>query len=142
MLLANLGRSLLLAMRGICPEVPAAFDQRFFVLETWGFLASWPQWFLCRSANSACIFRNAPAVQHQADVPLACVIGGGCRLRARSEILAYQGCAGWAWSWLPVSAVMEMTAVTVFAANLIGTFLSRPPSQELKWSVRESAIRL
>jgi hypothetical protein len=50
----------------------------------------------------------------------------GCLLRVSSEILAYQGIAGWAWSWLPVSAVMEMSAVTIFALNLLFTFSSRP----------------
>lgn len=50
----------------------------------------------------------------------------GCLLRVGSEILAYQGFAGWAWSWLPVSAVTEMTAVTIFAINLLFTFAHRP----------------
>ncbi|HKR83382.1 MAG TPA: hypothetical protein VJS37_04355, partial [Terriglobales bacterium] len=40
----------------------------------------------------------------------------GCLLRVGSEVLAYQGFAGGAWSWLPVSAVTEMTAVTAVAA--------------------------
>ena len=47
----------------------------------------------------------------------------GCVLRVTSEVLAYQDYATWAWSVLPVSAVIELTAVTVFAANLVGTFL-------------------
>jgi hypothetical protein len=57
------------------------------------------------------------------------LLGTGCLLRVSSEILAYQGFAGWAWSWLPVSAVIEMTAVTIFAINLLVTFMSRPTSQ-------------
>ena len=52
----------------------------------------------------------------------------GCFVRVSSEIVAYQGFASWAWSWLPVSAVTEMTAVTVFAVNLVLTFNSLPPS--------------
>ena len=52
----------------------------------------------------------------------------GCFLRVSSEIIAYQGFGTWAWSWLPVSAVTEMSAVTIFAINLISTFNSRPPS--------------
>jgi uncharacterized protein involved in response to NO len=52
----------------------------------------------------------------------------GCLLRVSSEILAYQGLARWAWSWLPVSALTEMTAVTLFAVNLFATFAQRPPS--------------
>jgi len=31
----------------------------------------------------------------------------GCGLRVNSGILAYQGFARWAWSWLPASAIME-----------------------------------
>ena len=59
------------------------------------------------------------------------LLGAGCLLRVSSEILAYQGFAGWAWSWLPVSAVVEMTAVTIFAINLFVTFMSRPTSQSI-----------
>ena len=50
----------------------------------------------------------------------------GCTLRVASEILAYQGYAAWAWSGLPVSALIELTAVFLFAVNLTVTFL-RPP---------------
>lgn len=50
----------------------------------------------------------------------------GCTLRVSSEILAYQGNAAWAWPILPVSALIEMTAVTIFAVNLTWTF-KRPP---------------
>jgi uncharacterized protein involved in response to NO len=52
----------------------------------------------------------------------------GCFLRVASEILAYQGYASWAWEWLPVSAVMELAAVSVFAFNLLLSFAQRPPS--------------
>jgi uncharacterized protein involved in response to NO len=50
----------------------------------------------------------------------------GCTLRVTSEILAYQDYAEWAWNILPVSALIELTAVTLFAINLIATF-ARPP---------------
>ena len=50
----------------------------------------------------------------------------GCTLRVVSEVLAYQDYAAWAWTVLPVSALIELTAVTLFAVNLIGTFI-RPP---------------
>lgn len=50
----------------------------------------------------------------------------GCTLRVTSEILAYQDYAKWAWNVLPVSAVIELTAVALFAINLIATF-ARPP---------------
>jgi len=54
----------------------------------------------------------------------------GCLLRVSSEILAYQGLVRSAWSWLPVSAITEMTAVTLFAANLVATFVRRRPSTQ------------
>jgi uncharacterized protein involved in response to NO len=51
----------------------------------------------------------------------------GCFLRVSSEVIAYQGLAQSAWTWLPISAVIELTAVTLFAANMIATFLTAPP---------------
>jgi uncharacterized protein involved in response to NO len=54
----------------------------------------------------------------------------GCLLRVSSEILAYQGLVRSAWSWLPVSAITEMAAVTLFAVNLLATFARRPPSTQ------------
>lgn len=256
-LLVNLGASLFLAVRGISPELPAAFDQRFLVLETWGFLvpfvwgfsAKWlpvflglrsirERWLLVAvGVNSIAVLaafagwmelaaaalcggivistwalRLGEPTEQPAKVKgihssfpmfvrlaylwaiVAAALGiwaslvpdshgiwgasrhaltvgflatmvfsigqrilpafsgmrllfstklmflsllfltGGCLLRVSSEILAYQGFAAWAWSWLPISAILEMTAVTIFAVNLIGTFLSRPPSQELQWN--------
>jgi hypothetical protein len=49
----------------------------------------------------------------------------GYTLRVTSEILAYQD-TKWAWNVLPISALIELTAVALFAANLIFTF-GRPP---------------
>jgi hypothetical protein len=60
----------------------------------------------------------------------ALLLAVGCLLRVSSEILAYQGLTRSAWSWLSVSAVTEMTAVTLFATNLIVTFARRPPSTQ------------
>ena len=60
----------------------------------------------------------------------ALLLALGCLLRVSSEILAYQGLTRSAWSWLSVSAVTEMTAVTLFATNLIVTFARRPPSTQ------------
>jgi uncharacterized protein involved in response to NO len=51
------------------------------------------------------------------------LITAGCALRVSSEVLAYQDYAVWAWSVLPVSAVIELTAVTIFVVNLFGTYL-------------------
>jgi uncharacterized protein involved in response to NO len=50
----------------------------------------------------------------------------GCTLRVSAEVLAYQGYANWAWSVLPVSAVLELAGVTAFAANIFGTFILEP----------------
>ncbi len=50
----------------------------------------------------------------------------GCALRVASEILAYQDYAKWAWNILPISALIELTAVALFAINLIVTFARSP----------------
>jgi len=55
----------------------------------------------------------------------------GCSLRVVSEVLAYQSFVEAAWKWLPVSAVTELTAVTLFAINMVATFFTRPPSEQL-----------
>lgn len=59
------------------------------------------------------------------------LLTAGCLMRVSSEILAYQGFTNSAWSWLPVSAITEMTAVTIFAVNLLVTFARRPPSAQM-----------
>ncbi len=46
----------------------------------------------------------------------------GCTLRVLTEALAYQGSAPWAWSWLPISALIELSAVVLFAFNLALSF--------------------
>lgn len=53
----------------------------------------------------------------------------GCFLRVGSEIPAYEGFAHAQFFWriLPISAVTELTAVSIFALNLIVTFC-RPPA--------------
>jgi uncharacterized protein involved in response to NO len=52
----------------------------------------------------------------------------GCLLRVSSEVLAYQNFVRSAWSWLPTSAICEMTAVTLFAFNLLTTFAREAPA--------------
>ncbi len=47
----------------------------------------------------------------------------GCGLRVASEIPAYEGYFQRAWRVLPVSAVIELTAFTIFAVNLALTLL-------------------
>jgi hypothetical protein len=51
----------------------------------------------------------------------------GCVLRVSCEVLAYQGYANWPWKVLPFSALIELTALTVFAVNLLGTFVLQTP---------------
>jgi hypothetical protein len=47
----------------------------------------------------------------------------GCMLRVSCEVLAYQGYAAWAWSVLPASALIELTALSVFTVNMLCTFV-------------------
>ena len=63
----------------------------------------------------------------------------GCLLRVSSEIIAYEGHGLWAWSVLPVSAITELTAVTLFALNLAITFLWSPKSENLATGIANTA---
>jgi uncharacterized protein involved in response to NO len=47
----------------------------------------------------------------------------GCTLRVSSEPLAYEGLLPFAWRLLPVSGMLELSGVLLFAANLTLTFL-------------------
>lgn len=62
------------------------------------------------------------------------LLNAGCLMRVCSEISAYEGYSSHAWSVLPVSAVIELAAVTVFALNLAITFV-RPPAHLMHASV-------
>jgi hypothetical protein len=55
------------------------------------------------------------------------LLNAGCLLRVGSEIGAYEGYLPSLWPLLPLSALIEMTAVTIFAANLFLTFRQPPP---------------
>jgi uncharacterized protein involved in response to NO len=50
----------------------------------------------------------------------------GCLLRVSSEILAYENYWSPAWKTLPVSAICELAAVTLFAVNMLLTFKQKP----------------
>ena len=50
----------------------------------------------------------------------------GCLLRVSMEPLSYELDWRIAWKLLPVSAVIELTAVTLFAINLVGTLVQKP----------------
>jgi hypothetical protein len=54
------------------------------------------------------------------------LLTAGCMLRVACEVIAYQDYAAWAWSVLPVSAILELAAMTAFAVNLFATFLLEP----------------
>ncbi len=51
----------------------------------------------------------------------------GCSLRVSAEPLAYEGFSQAAWKILPFSGILELTAVTLFAANIGFTFLFGAP---------------
>lgn len=70
---------------------------------------------------------------------LACLflLSVGCALRVSSEILAYEGFWPPAWHVLPWSAICELTAVTLFATNLVLTF-RQPPAHEMKPAVAKT----
>ncbi len=51
----------------------------------------------------------------------------GCTLRVSSEPLAYESILSYAWKVLPISGMLELSGVLVFAANIVLTFaLGRP----------------
>ncbi|HWQ53353.1 MAG TPA: NnrS family protein [Bryobacteraceae bacterium] len=66
------------------------------------------------------------------------LLTAGCALRVGSEPLAYAGVAPWAWSVLPVSAVVELTAVVLFAVNIGATLVSPMPAWILPRTVHEN----
>lgn len=47
----------------------------------------------------------------------------GCTLRVLSEPLAYEGLLPFAWKTLPISGMLELSGVLVFACNIALTFL-------------------
>ena len=60
----------------------------------------------------------------------------GCTLRVASEPLAYEGILSYAWKVLPISGILELSGVLIFAANLVLTFafgrpaLARIPAEQ------------
>jgi hypothetical protein len=51
------------------------------------------------------------------------LLQSGCLLRVSSEPLAYEGLLSFAWKVLPVSGMLELGGVLLFATNLVLTFL-------------------
>ncbi len=62
----------------------------------------------------------------------------GCTLRVTAQILAYEGISSMAWNVLPVSAVVEMTAVTLFAMNMLMTLTTGSPLEVYLESLKQS----
>jgi len=58
------------------------------------------------------------------------LLNTGCTLRVVSQMLAYERYWTPAWNALPWSAICELAAVAVFAANLLLTF-KQPPAHEM-----------
>jgi uncharacterized protein involved in response to NO len=56
------------------------------------------------------------------------LLNAGCLVRVAAEIPAYEGIIRHAWFCLPISRIIELTAVTLFAANLSMTFI-RPAAR-------------
>lgn len=55
----------------------------------------------------------------------------GCTMRVVSQILAYEHISAFAWKTLPLSAIVEMTAVTLFAFNMVMTLTVDSPLELL-----------
>jgi hypothetical protein len=55
------------------------------------------------------------------------LLTAGCSLRVTAQPVAYGDIAAAAWELLPVSAVIELTAVLLFAVNIGATLASRMP---------------
>lgn len=64
--------------------------------------------------------------RHLMGVSLA-ILNLGCLLRVASEVPAYEANLQAAWRILPISAITELTAVTLFALNLAITLMLPPP---------------
>jgi hypothetical protein len=56
------------------------------------------------------------------------LLTAGCTLRVTSESLAYSSPGGLAWKVLPISALLELTAVCLFVLNLGLTMAQRIPA--------------
>jgi uncharacterized protein involved in response to NO len=53
------------------------------------------------------------------------LLQAGCTLRVSSEPLAYEGILPFAWKVLPISGMLELSGVLIFAANISLTFMTQ-----------------
>lgn len=60
----------------------------------------------------------------------------GCALRVSTESVAYSAVGGLAWRMLPISAYIELSAVLLFALNLVLTLAHPMPAWFVESSVR------
>ena len=66
----------------------------------------------------------------------------GCTLRVSCEVLAYQGYATWAWTVLPISALCELAGLTVYAINILGTFIPEPSHSQKQPVIVGAPVRI
>jgi len=66
------------------------------------------------------------------------MINIGCTLRVGSQVLAYGHTASAAWAWLPVSGILEITAILLFAFNMIASLTTGTPYDTYLDSLREA----
>jgi uncharacterized protein involved in response to NO len=60
------------------------------------------------------------------------LLNTGCALRVLSEIPAYEANVHIAWAVLPLSAITELTAVTLFGLNMAITLVLPPPAPAVR----------
>lgn len=73
--------------------------------------------------------------------PAACFVRQSCRVPVR---FGAAGCGSRAWAVLPVSALCELAGLTVFAVNILGTFVLEPSHAQkqpvvVTWEKRQTA---
>ena len=66
------------------------------------------------------------------------LLNAGCTIRVVSQILAYESISAMAWKTLPLSALVEMTAIILFAANMMMTLTTGSPLEVYLESLRQS----
>ena len=66
------------------------------------------------------------------------LLNAGCLTRVVSQILAYEQISAFAWKTLPLSAVIEMTAILFFAANMLMTLTTGSPLEVYLESLKQS----